>query len=134
MKQRWINVVSTLCNFVSTLFQCRTLTLYQHCDVGWVGVVKLPLIYRMKEFLLFEKLIWFFFGRISLKAKLWLYLCIVLVYCSVKKVFLTVKHLCQSLFLITLSKKSLCNRCIPLNFVKFLETPFPTEYLGWLFP
>ena len=31
MKQRSINVVSTLCNVNSTLFQPRTLTLYQHC-------------------------------------------------------------------------------------------------------
>ena len=47
--------------------------------------------------------------------------------CSVKKVFLeisqkfTVKHLCQSLFL-----------CFPVNFTKFLRTPFLTEHLRWL--
>ena len=33
----------------------------------------------------------------------------------------TVKHLCQSLFL-----------CFPVNFTKFLRTPFLTERLRWL--
>ena len=31
LKQRFINVVPTLCNVVSMLFQRRTLTLYQRC-------------------------------------------------------------------------------------------------------
>ena len=31
LKQRCINVVLTLCNVVSTLFQRRALTLYQRC-------------------------------------------------------------------------------------------------------
>ena len=31
LKQRCINVVPTLCNVVSTLFQRRALTLYQRC-------------------------------------------------------------------------------------------------------
>ena len=42
------------------------------------------------------------------------------------------KHLCQSLFLnkvaglrlATLLKKKLCHRCFPVNFPKFLRTPF----------
>ena len=34
MKQRWYNVLSTLCNVFSTLFQRRALTLYQ-CCVKW---------------------------------------------------------------------------------------------------
>ena len=57
--------------------------------------------------------------------------------CSVRKGVLrnfskfTGKHLCQSLFLIkiglrpaTLLKKRLWHRCFPVNFVKFLRTPF----------
>ena len=58
--------------------------------------------------------------------------------CSVKKGFLknfikfTGKHLCQSLFLIKLQasglqlfkKKKLWHRCFPVNFAKFLGTPF----------
>ena len=51
----------------------------------------------------------------------------------------TGKHQCQSLYFnkfaglrpATLLKKSLWQRCFPLNFVKFLRTPFFTEYL-WL--
>ena len=49
----------------------------------------------------------------------------------------TGKHLCQSLFLNkfagvrppTLLKKKLWHRCFPVNFAKFLRTPFLTEYL-----
>ena len=49
----------------------------------------------------------------------------------------TGKHLCQSpffnkaagLILATLSKKSLWPRCFPVNFGKFLRTPFFTEHL-----
>ena len=56
--------------------------------------------------------------------------------CSVKKVFLKIlqhsQHLCQSLFfnkvaglsLASLLKKRLWHRCFPVNFVKFLRTPF----------
>ena len=68
--------------------------------------------------------------------------------CSIKKsVFrnltkFTGRHLCQSIFfnkvaglrpyqLQTLLKH--WPRCFPGNFVKFLRTPFPTEYLRWLF-
>ena len=32
----------------------------------------------------------------------------------------------------TLLKKSLWHRCFPVNFVKFLRTPFYIEHLGWL--
>ena len=32
----------------------------------------------------------------------------------------------------TLLKKSLWHRCFPVNFVKFLRTPFFTEHLRWL--
>ena len=49
----------------------------------------------------------------------------------------TGKHLCQRLFFnkvadlrpATLLKKSLWYRCFPVNFVKFLTTPFFTEHL-----
>ena len=44
----------------------------------------------------------------------------------------TGKHLCQSLFLTSL-KKTLCHRCFPVNFAKFLRTPFFIEHLWWLF-
>ena len=50
----------------------------------------------------------------------------------------TGKHLCQSLFFnkvarpATLFKKRLRHRCFPVNFVKFLRTPFFTEHLWWL--
>ena len=33
----------------------------------------------------------------------------------------------------TLSKKGLWRRCFPVNFAKFLRTPFLTEHLPWLF-
>ena len=49
----------------------------------------------------------------------------------------TGKHLCQSLFFnkvaglrpATLLKKRLWHRCFPVNFAKFLRTPFLTEHL-----
>ena len=49
----------------------------------------------------------------------------------------TGKHICQSLFFnkvaglrpVTLFKKILWHRCFPVNFVKFLITPFLTEDL-----
>ena len=52
----------------------------------------------------------------------------------------TGKHLCQKLFFnkvaglrpSTLLKKGLWDRCFPVNFVKFLRTPFFTEHLRWL--
>ena len=52
----------------------------------------------------------------------------------------TGKHLCQSLFFnkvaglrpATLLKKRLWHRCFPVNFAKFLRTPFFTEHLWWL--
>ena len=52
----------------------------------------------------------------------------------------TVKHLCQSLFIIkvagprlgTLIKKRLWHRCFLANFAKFLRTSFLTEKLRWL--
>ena len=52
----------------------------------------------------------------------------------------TGKHLCQSLFFnkvagltpATLLKKRLWHRCFPVNFAKFLETPFIIEHLWWL--
>ena len=53
---------------------------------------------------------------------------------------LTIKRLCQSLFFnkvaglgpATLLKKRLCYTCYPVNFAKFLRTPFLTEHLWWL--
>ena len=52
----------------------------------------------------------------------------------------TGKHLCQSLFFnkiaglrsATLLKKRLWHRYFPMNFAKFLTTPFIIEYLWWL--
>ena len=52
----------------------------------------------------------------------------------------TGRHLCQSLFLnkvsglrlATLFIKRLWHKCFPVNFVKFLRTPFYTERLWWL--
>ena len=65
--------------------------------------------------------------------------------CSVKKSVLrnfeksTGKHLCQSLFLVklqarsaTLLKKRLWHRCFPVNFAKFLRTPFLRNTSGRL--
>ena len=52
----------------------------------------------------------------------------------------TGKHLSQSLFFdkvaghrpVTLLKKRLWHRCLPLNFTKFLRTLFLAEHLRWL--
>ena len=49
----------------------------------------------------------------------------------------TGKHLHQSLFFnkvagLFLLKKRLLHRCFPVNFAKFLKTPFLTEHLRWL--
>ena len=52
----------------------------------------------------------------------------------------TGKHLCQSPFFnkvaglrpATLLKKRLWHRCFPVNFAKFLRTPFFTKHLRWL--
>ena len=48
------------------------------------------------------------------------------------------KHLCQSLFFnkvaslpTTLLKKRLWHRCFPVNFAKFLRTPFFTKHFRW---
>ena len=68
--------------------------------------------------------------------------------CSVKKVFLEISQNSQEntcaivSFLIklqasdlrptTLLKKRLWQRCFPVNFAKFLRTPFLTEHFRWL--
>ena len=66
--------------------------------------------------------------------------------CSIKRgvlknvAKLTGKFLRQSLFFskvaglkpATLIKKRLWHRCLPVNFAKFLRTPFFTEHLWWL--
>ena len=66
--------------------------------------------------------------------------------CSLKKVFLKNfskflgKHLCWSLFFnkvsgqrpATLLKKRLQQRCFPVNFMKFLKTPFWQNTSWWL--
>ena len=52
----------------------------------------------------------------------------------------TGKHQCQSLFFnkvaglrsVTLLKKRLWHKCLPVNFVKFLRTPFLQNTSGWL--
>ena len=63
--------------------------------------------------------------------------------CIIKTVFLEIsqkfsgKYLCQSLFFnkvaglrpASLLKKRLWHRCFPVNFAKFLRTPFVTEHL-----
>ena len=61
---------------------------------------------------------------------------------SVRRSFtkFTGKHRRQSLFFnkvagprpVTLLKKRLWHRCYPVNFVKFLRTPFIIEHLWWL--
>ena len=48
--------------------------------------------------------------------------------CSVKRVFLEILQ--NSLK--KLLKKRLWHRCFPVNFAKFLGTPFPTKHLQWL--
>ena len=57
--------------------------------------------------------------------------------CSVKKDFLKVlqnsqENTCTRLKPSTLLKKRLWHRCFPVNFAKFLRTPFFTEHLWWL--
>ena len=66
--------------------------------------------------------------------------------CSVKKVFLEISQNSQentyarvsffnkvaSLRSTTLLKKRLWHRCFPVNFVRFLRTPFFIEHLRWL--
>ena len=44
----------------------------------------------------------------------------------------TGKHQCQSLFFNKFAGLSLWQRCLPVNFVKFLRTPFYIEHLCWL--
>ena len=48
--------------------------------------------------------------------------------CSVKKVFLEIEGLRSVAWL----KKSLWHGCFPLNFAKFLKTPYFTKHLWWL--
>ena len=60
--------------------------------------------------------------------------------CSQKFAKFTVKHLCQNLFFnkvgslrpATLLKKRLWHRCFPVNFAKFLRTPFLQNISGRL--
>ena len=60
--------------------------------------------------------------------------------CSRNFAKFTGKHLCQSLFFnkiaglrsATLLKKRLWHGCFPVNFAKFLRTPFIIEHLRWL--
>ena len=59
--------------------------------------------------------------------------------CSVKKVFLEISQNSQEntcarvSFLITLLKKRLWHRCFPVNFAKFLRTPFLQNTSGGCF-
>ena len=48
--------------------------------------------------------------------------------CSVQKVFLEISQNSHA----TLLEKKLWRRCFPVNFMKFLRTPFLTEHLQWL--
>ena len=50
--------------------------------------------------------------------------------CSAKKMFLEIVLRC--LKPATLLKKRHWHRCFPVNFAKFLRTPFLTEHLRWL--
>ena len=79
------------------------------------------------------------FYKSNIKSNCILLLCHVRVRSSHQEVFckevvlsnfakFTEKHLCQSLFL----KRRLWHRCFPVNFAKFLRTPFLTEHLWWL--
>ena len=58
--------------------------------------------------------------------------------CSVKKVFLKISQNSQELpvpesfFNAILLKKRLWHRFFPVNYAKFLRTPFFTEHLRWL--
>ena len=49
-----------------------------------------------------------------------------------KKVFLEILQNSQENTCVTLLKKRLWYRCFPMNFSKFLRTPFLTEHLRWL--
>ena len=44
----------------------------------------------------------------------------------------TRKHLCQGLFFNKVASLRLWHKCFPVNFAKFLRTPFLTEHLRWL--
>ena len=55
--------------------------------------------------------------------------------CSVKKVFLEISQNSQEntcAMPATLLKNRLWHSCFPMNFVKFLRTPFLIEQLWWL--
>ena len=55
--------------------------------------------------------------------------------CSVKKIFLEISQNSQEAMRpATLFKKKLSHRCFPVNFGKYLRTPFFTEHLRWLLP
>ena len=60
------------------------------------------------------------------EAVLWRY--------SVEKVFLEIQQNSQenTCSRVSFSKKRLWHRCFPVNFVKFLRTPFFAEHLQWL--
>ena len=47
----------------------------------------------------------------------------------------TKKYLCQGRFFneVAVIKKRLWHRCFPVNFMRFLTTPFFAEHLRWLF-
>ena len=54
--------------------------------------------------------------------------------CSVKKVFLEISQNSQenTYARVSFLIKRLWHRCFPMNFAKFLRTPFLTEHLRWL--
>ena len=52
--------------------------------------------------------------------------------CFYKKDVLRDFTIFTGLRLATLLKKKLWQRCFPVNFVKFLRTPFCTDHLWWL--
>ena len=55
--------------------------------------------------------------------------------CSVKKVFLEILQNSRESTCARVSfllKKRLCHKCFPVNFSKFVRTPFLMEHLWWL--
>ena len=55
--------------------------------------------------------------------------------CSVKRLLLEISKnftLVEKLQASSLLRKRLWHSCFPMNFAKFLRTPFLTEYLRWL--
>ena len=102
----------------------------------WVGLLQCP-SYLFNNVILFESLK-DTIQKISSRRKFKRLLSeAVAQSCSVKKVFLEISqnsqdNACARLRPATLLKKTLWHRCFPVNFAKFLRTPFLKEHLRWL--